>query len=148
MTTNGDDDDDDGRCAIARPTATARAATARRATRTVGARGASANARRARGRRRGADARDAEARGGAVVTRADALPPPAVFDAACAASEKKSAQGAGDDARAGRSPRGALIGFGALLMTCGRRGVAPRSRAPNPGFERVREGRDRATRRG
>lgn len=67
-----------------------------------------------------------------MVTRADALAPPAVFDAACAASEKKSAQAPTTTLTLGFAA-GALIGLGALLMTCVG-GASPALAANNPGL--------------
>ena len=102
---------------------TATRGTARRATRTVArvARPTFARATAVGGASRTRTTR--ARRGGAVVTRADALAPPAVFDAACAASEKKSAQAPTTTLTLGFAA-GALIGLGALLMTCVGGGVA------------------------
>ena len=107
-------------------------ATARRATRTV-ARVARPTFARATAVGGASRARTTRARrGGAVVTRADALAPPAVFDAACAASEKKSAQAPTTTLTLGFAA-GALIGLGALLMTCVG-GASPALAANNPGL--------------
>ena len=67
-----------------------------------------------------------------VVARADAVAPPAVFDAACAASEKKGAQAPVTTLTLGFTA-GALIGFGALLMTCVG-GASPALASANPGL--------------
>lgn len=76
-----------------------------------------------------------------VVPRAsggDALAPPAVFEAACGASEKKGAQKPTTTLTLGCSA-GALIGFGALLMTCVG-GASPGLASANPGLSAFLKG--------
>ena len=67
-----------------------------------------------------------------LIARVDALPPPATFDAACAMSEKKGAQTPATTTALGFSA-GALIGLGALLMTCVG-GSSPGLASSNPGL--------------
>ena len=73
-----------------------------------------------------------------LVARADALAPPAVFEAACGASEKKGAQAPATTTALGFSA-GALIGFGALLMTCVG-GASPALASANPGLSAFLKG--------
>jgi len=73
-----------------------------------------------------------------LVARADALAPPAVFEAACGASEKKGAQAPATTAALGFSA-GALIGLGALLMTCVG-GASPALASANPGLSAFLKG--------
>ena len=78
---------------------------------------------------------------GVVVPRAsvgDALAPPAVFEAACGAAEKKGAQTPTTTLTLGFSA-GALIGFGALLMTCVG-GASPALASANPGLSAFLKG--------
>jgi formate transporter len=82
------------------------------------------------------------ARRGAVCvprsTAGDALPPPAVFDAACAASEKKSAQAPATTLTLSFTA-GALIGLGAMLMTAVG-GSSPALASANPGLSAFLKG--------
>ena len=71
-------------------------------------------------------------------TAGDALPPPAVFDAACAASEKKSAQAPGTTLTLSFTA-GALIGLGAMLMTAVG-GSSPALASANPGLSAFLKG--------
>jgi len=90
-------------------------------------------------KRRRASGVDAAKRG--VVPRAsagDALAPPAVFEAACGAAEKKGAQTPTTTLTLGFSA-GALIGFGALLMTCVG-GASPALASANPGLSAFLKG--------
>ena len=90
-------------------------------------------------KRRRASCVDAATRG--VVPRAsvgDALAPPAVFEAACGAAEKKGAQTPTTTLTLGFSA-GALIGFGALLMTCVG-GASPALASANPGLSAFLKG--------
>ena len=64
--------------------------------------------------------------------------PPAVFDAACGASEKKGAQAPATTLTLGFSA-GALIGLGALLMTCVG-GASPGLASANPGLSAFLKG--------
>jgi formate/nitrite transporter len=66
------------------------------------------------------------------------LAPPAVFEAACGASEKKGAQKPATTLTLGFSA-GALIGFGALLMTCVG-GASPGLASANPGLSAFLKG--------
>ena len=84
---------------------------------------------------------DAALSRGVVVPRAsvgDALAPPAVFEAACGAAEKKGAQTPTTTLTLGFSA-GALIGFGALLMTCVG-GASPALASANPGLSAFLKG--------
>jgi len=62
----------------------------------------------------------------------DALPPPAVFNTVCATAEKKAAQDPSTTLVLGFSA-GALIGIGALLMSCVG-GASPALASANPGL--------------
>lgn len=73
-----------------------------------------------------------------AVSGGDALAPPAVFEAACGASEKKGAQKPATTLTLGFSA-GALIGFGALLMTCVG-GASPGLASANPGLSAFLKG--------
>jgi formate/nitrite transporter len=73
-----------------------------------------------------------------VVVRAEGLAPPAVFDAACAASEKKGAQTPRTTLVMGFAA-GALIGIGALLMTCVG-GASPTLAMNDPGMSALLKG--------
>lgn len=73
-----------------------------------------------------------------AVSGGDALAPPAVFEAACGASEKKGAQKPTTTLTLGFSA-GALIGFGALLMTCVG-GASPGLASANPGLSAFLKG--------